>query len=600
MTALAGAPVLSTPEAHLFEAPAPVATSAPLSDEQVSLTYEIARTVQEIRAGRWKRVALQFPDHMLGDAPRVFEQLSRGLAARRAEGGERAGVKTTEATTVSTTALAAQLETNMGLADPPDDTERLFILGDTAYGACCVDEVAAEHVDADCVVHYGRSCLSPPARLPVIYVFTAPPLDLARCAAAFAATYPDRAARVVLMADIPFAHHLPALEERLRADGYSALFATQLRHDPAAALPNRSVPASPALSEWALFHVAPPPTALLLTLASRVASTHIYTPPAPGTDPPATDPVPPADEARAHPALRRRYALLSTLPSAPIIGILLGTLNATHLPVLAAVQRLIAAAGKKSYTLVVGKVNVPKLANFSEVGAWVVVGCWESGVVDGEGFWRPVVTAWEARVALEGAWTGEWRGDYVPGSAGADGEGGEGGEGGEAEQDGDVDVDVDADVDAHADGDADGDADSEEESEPPEFDLRTGRYVSHARPMRRAAPRPATNHTSPDGTSPDGTSATPASADTASTALAKRAPTALASINGVVSPGAEFLRSGRGWVGLGSDFHTADGEEDGDGGGNGGDGNGGGRAARMEEGRRGIARGYRVGEGGTH
>ena len=54
--------------------------------------------------------------------------------------------------------------------------------------SCCVDEVAAQHVDADAVVHYGHACMSkwvPPFspcissdlrcyrnyRLPVIYVF---------------------------------------------------------------------------------------------------------------------------------------------------------------------------------------------------------------------------------------------------------------------------------------------------------------------------------------------------------------------------------------------------------------------------------------------
>lgn len=31
--------------------------------------------------------------------------------------------------------------------------------------SCCVDEVAAQHVDADFVVHYGHTCLSPFVRL---------------------------------------------------------------------------------------------------------------------------------------------------------------------------------------------------------------------------------------------------------------------------------------------------------------------------------------------------------------------------------------------------------------------------------------------------
>lgn len=29
------------------------------------------------------------------------------------------------------------------------------------FGSCCVGEVAASHVDADCVVHCGHACLSP-------------------------------------------------------------------------------------------------------------------------------------------------------------------------------------------------------------------------------------------------------------------------------------------------------------------------------------------------------------------------------------------------------------------------------------------------------
>lgn len=29
------------------------------------------------------------------------------------------------------------------------------------FDSCCVDEVAAQHVDADLIVHYGHTCLTP-------------------------------------------------------------------------------------------------------------------------------------------------------------------------------------------------------------------------------------------------------------------------------------------------------------------------------------------------------------------------------------------------------------------------------------------------------
>ena len=51
------------------------------------------------------------------------------------------------------------------------------MLADTPYGTCCVDEVAAQHLNADVVVHYGHACLSPTRRLPVHYVFAGYPLS---------------------------------------------------------------------------------------------------------------------------------------------------------------------------------------------------------------------------------------------------------------------------------------------------------------------------------------------------------------------------------------------------------------------------------------
>ena len=69
-----------------------------------------------------------------------------------------------------------------------------------------MDEVAAEHVGADCIVHYGRACLSPTTRLPLIYVFERRPLDLEKCAAAFRELYPDTQSHVVVLYDVNYSH----------------------------------------------------------------------------------------------------------------------------------------------------------------------------------------------------------------------------------------------------------------------------------------------------------------------------------------------------------------------------------------------------------
>ncbi|KAI4642857.1 hypothetical protein J4E93_006926 [Alternaria ventricosa] len=567
---LAGAPVLSTPDTHIFEDPTPAVDTSSLpklSDEQITLTYEIERTVREIREGRWKRIALQFPDHMLTDAPRVYEQLSRGLGkARKAREGVQEENEHTNGTTC-VEEISAGLE-KAAISEEESKDGSLFILGDTSYGACCVDEVAAEHVDADVVVHYGRSCLSPPSRLPVVYVFTERPLDLDPVIATFQETYPEKDAKIILMADIPYSHHIPPLHARLLDAGYTHIHATQIVHDPSSPLPNRTIPPNTtetdeALHDYALFHISDPPTSLLLTLSSRVASIHIYP-----TDTPSTSSTPPtASLARTHQTLMRRYALLTSLSTTPIFGILINTLSVkNYMHILSHVQKQISAAGKKYYTFVVGKVNAAKVANFSEVGGWVVIGCWESSLIESREFWRPMITPWELGVALMGdeerVWTGRWEGDFQRVLD---------------EGVGDVKEKTGSNVqEGEGEGDANGDYDSEEESAPPEFDLRTGRYVSHARPMRSSGATKAVNGN--------------VAAASSSSALTKRANGDIAAVGGVASPGAEYLRSNRTWQGLGTDYRDAE---------DGGEGAGGKRAAKMEEGRSGIARGYVVGEQGS-
>lgn len=73
-------------------------------------------------------------------------------------------------------------------------------------GSCCVDEVAAEHVGAEAVLHYGPACLSPCRRLPVLHIFGQQPLDVGRCAEAFRELYPEQQSRVVVLSDVIYAH----------------------------------------------------------------------------------------------------------------------------------------------------------------------------------------------------------------------------------------------------------------------------------------------------------------------------------------------------------------------------------------------------------
>ncbi|KAI1463245.1 diphthamide biosynthesis protein [Daldinia caldariorum] len=540
---LSAPPILSTPAEHTFNED-PTSSSAisqpnrpHRSDRELYEVYEIARTASEIQQNGWNRVALQFPDAMLPDAPWVVGALGTEL--------------------------------RKGQAEMHDQNQRLYILADTSYSACCVDEIAAEHADADGVVHYGRACLSPTSRLPVIHIFTRQALDYDAVFESFEREFPERAEKVVLMADVMFQEHVEPISKMLEEKGYANVIATEILRDPTGTIPNRKLITSDTsvhLNEYHLFHISTPPTSLLLTLSSRLSSLRIY--PTPSSPYTTASEIP--DPSATPGLLRRRYALVIRFATASIIGILVNTLSVkNYMSTISTLKNQIAAAGKKSYTIVVGKLNAAKLANFAEVDGWVVVGCWESGLVEQEGLWKPVITPFELALALQGdesrVWTGEWWGgiEGVKAPTTVDGS--------------DAKLLDQEDTAKSVPEEVEGGVD-DEESEPPEFDLRTGKLISHSRPMRvaiRSAPRSAPEVDAAGLSSNQGS---------ASSAVAKRVVGDIALVNGVASPGAEFLRSQRTWQGLGTDFNARDEEDEEE------------ESAIVEEGRSGVARGYTVGE----
>lgn len=143
--------------------------------------YEIERTVAQIQSGAYKRIALQFPDSLLPDAVRVQHELRERLQ--------------------------------------DSGYERMFVLGDTSYGSCCVDEVAAQHLFADCIVHYGRTCLSATSKIPVIYVFGNAPIDTPHCMDALSEKLQaaDPRKQVVLLYEPCYRHACDAIFAALEA-----------------------------------------------------------------------------------------------------------------------------------------------------------------------------------------------------------------------------------------------------------------------------------------------------------------------------------------------------------------------------------------------
>lgn len=136
---------------------------------------EIFCCSQWIKNGEFEKVCIQLPDYMLSKSVSISSEFERLLA------------------------------------------RRVYILGDTSYGSCCVDETAAQHITADCVVHFGRSCMTPNSHLPVYYIFPKQPLDYVQCANSIIKTFEDDEGLILVLYDVAYHHVRDNLAKSLKS-----------------------------------------------------------------------------------------------------------------------------------------------------------------------------------------------------------------------------------------------------------------------------------------------------------------------------------------------------------------------------------------------
>ncbi|KAK9477849.1 putative diphthamide synthesis protein-domain-containing protein [Lipomyces japonicus] len=538
MATASSAPVLSTPTTYA-KAAARLETAAPPT-EHITAQYCLKDLAKTIVQEGYKRVALQFPDSLIPHSTVVALTLRNHV--KEEQGGE-------------------------------EGDTLIFILGDTSYSECCVDEIAAQHVHADVVVHVGVSCLNPVVQAPVIYIFGKEKLDLKACAEVFKEHITNTDHHVIIVAESPFQAYVEQVKKLLSE--YSNLLTTvpvlssiqdpnleapkeiilpeslthltKTTHTHFSDIPHRAHPPLHAdLGEYILFYIGIPPPPAQLHLSTVFSTAPII-----------FDPTTSSLQSQSILPLARRYRTMMTARAASTIGILVNTLSLrSSKKLIESLQDLVKQAGKKHYVVAVGKPNVAKLANFDVVDVWVVVGCPRGGVIlDQEGqFYKPLVTPFELKLALkdEIVWgAGEWILEFEKVL--------------NLRDDNDNDKDKE-----HSDANDNNGNDDEAGDLPPEFDPVTGKYVA-SRPLRSA--RRSTKHLDIEVEHNKSSEALISTKKNASQLIERGSQH--------YSTAAAYLQSSRFWKGLGSDFPEND-ETDEDLA----------QGAVLEEGRRGIARGY--------
>jgi hypothetical protein len=109
--------------------------------------------------------------------------------------------------------------------------------------------------------------------------------------------------------------------------------------------------------------------------------------------------------------LMQRYNLIEEAKNAEIIGIVMGTLSLsgeTKARPDLLLKHLISSSGKKAYELLIGKLNEPKIMNFTTIDLFVVVACRENSIYYSRQFGKPILTPYELCIALDGGiqWDG--------------------------------------------------------------------------------------------------------------------------------------------------------------------------------------------------
>lgn len=384
-----------------------------LADQGLTLTavlenFEVSATVDRILQSReapQTNVALQFPDSLLDYAPLVCQALT--------------------------------LFSEHTLKAKSDDRKLFFfVLGDTSYGECCVDEVAAQHLSADIVVHYGNACLSPTRTLPVLFVFPRVTLlNAKRACESFESVMRGVVAdkdikRIVILYDlslysyfredsfaigsetVPFtsfdtstAIHVSKLRiqdrEQILAPEDEAWNRKDLisvgahAFDASTAHMNETAfvwftedaheeDYSPAVRNAALQLCTGPETCHNFSYASLSSRANGE-----------------ALSVNASRILRKRFALMSKVQDAQRIGIVPGTLGISgNTEVIERCKMIIKSAGKRSYVMLVGKPNPAKLANFPEIEVFVLIACPQNALLDGKEYMQAIVTPMELEAAL--------------------------------------------------------------------------------------------------------------------------------------------------------------------------------------------------------
>ncbi|OAY31907.1 2-(3-amino-3-carboxypropyl)histidine synthase subunit 1 [Manihot esculenta] len=285
-----------------------------------------------------------------------------------------------------------------------------FVLGDVTYGACCVDDLSALALGADLLIHYGHSCLVPidATKVPCLYVFVDIKIDVERLISTIKLNLNDKKS-IVLAGTIQFASAIREAKPELERLGLSVLIpqskplsAGEVLGCTAPRISSKSIIGT--FSDMAVVFVADGRFHLeAFMIANPEISAFRYDPYMGKL----------FLEEYDHQGMKEtRKRAIERTREAKSWGIVLGTLGRQGNPRI--LDRLEKKMREKQFSYMVvlmSEISPARIAFFEEsVDAWIQIACPRLSIDWGEAFEKPLLTPFEAEIAL-GDLPGWWEKD---------------------------------------------------------------------------------------------------------------------------------------------------------------------------------------------
>ncbi|KAK8134183.1 Diphthamide biosynthesis protein 1 [Apiospora sp. TS-2023a] len=317
--------------------------------------FEIPKTIHRIRSAGATKVALQMPEGLLLFATTISDILTQFCP----------GIET-------------------------------LIMGDVTYGACCIDDYTARALGCDLLVHYAHSCLIPVdvTQIKTLYVFVDIGIDASHLLATLERNF-AAPKTLALVGTIQFNATIHGTKSALERAGFRVL-----------------IPQISPLSKGEILGCTSPrlPDSdnvdLVLYLGDgrfHLESIMIHNPtiPAYRYDPYSRKLT---RETYGHDEMQtlRRDAIRTARGATKKWGLILGSLGRQGNPAtLGLIEAKLKQRGVPFVNLLLSEIFPGKLALMDDVECWVQVACPRLSIDWGYAFPRPLLTPYEALIALE-------------------------------------------------------------------------------------------------------------------------------------------------------------------------------------------------------